>query len=500
MILYIILIIKVEKIPIKKVPLKVIFFLGYIITILILLKSVITGGIGYMYDIDELFHIQLVWLYAKGFIPFMDFFTIHSPLFHKLIVPFMSSFGFKYESVLNIRIIMSAIFIFRLIITFLIVFRLYSLPVALIFLPLFLLDPLSNFSAMQIRPDNLMMLFFILGLFFLVFEEKRLTFYRLFTSGLFFSLSVLTSLKIAPSVLLITVFLFFTGKLNKKTLLATIAGLILPALIFILYFSLHNLQNEMIQQLILDARTVNSAILNPGKLSAYFKPDNIYLYTRPGKPLLWYFLISLPILSLSGWLLNLYRLVKININRFQLLLSLIFIFQIFFTLSVRSVFIQYLLPVSWLASLYSAYLLNFPLNLITNNSVKKIYASLITAVLLILISLSVDINYRRAKYDNPQTGENLERLWRQIPENQYVYPNLLFRPPVYPLTYGVFIGDIPPALLSRFPKISYSLEKHQVKYLLVTEYILGFHPKEAQDYIRKNYQKDPVSGFWLRKN
>src|SRR3989338_7409031 len=97
----------------KKISPNYIFLLIYLFVIFLLLKSVVTAGINYQYDIDELFHVQLIWLYSRGYLPFKDVFSIYSPLFHYLLLPLFRIFGFNFDGIYRVRIIMSVLFLIR---------------------------------------------------------------------------------------------------------------------------------------------------------------------------------------------------------------------------------------------------------------------------------------------------------------------------------------------------------------------------------------------------
>jgi hypothetical protein len=79
--------------------------------------------------------------------------------------------------------------------------------------------------------------------------------------------------------------------------------------------------------------------------------------------------------------------------------------------------------------------------------------------------------------------------WKQIPEGTYTFPNYLFRPSMYPITYGYFIGNVPPVILNRLPSITGSLEKYDVKILLVDDYLLSKLPVDVAMYINEHYSR-----------
>jgi hypothetical protein len=98
--------------------------------------------------------------------------------------------------------------------------------------------------------------------------------------------------------------------------------------------------------------------------------------------------------------------------------------------------------------------------------------------------------------------QNLEKIklrWTQIPKNAAVFPGFLFRPNVWPLFYGNFIGDFPKYLINRFPPIAETLEEKGVPYLLLSDFDMDYLPPDVVGYIRNHYEK--VNGdleLWVR--
>src|SRR4030067_2013427 len=89
------------------VSLKRIYYLIYTAALILLFKSVLAAGLNYQYDIDELFHVQHIFLYSRSLLPFKDVFSIYSPLFHYLLMPVMRIAGFTFSGIYLLRIIMA---------------------------------------------------------------------------------------------------------------------------------------------------------------------------------------------------------------------------------------------------------------------------------------------------------------------------------------------------------------------------------------------------------
>jgi len=270
----------------------------YCVIILVLTASIVNSGLNYQYDIDELFHTQITYLLIKGYKPFVDFFSIHSPIFHTLLIPIYKVKGFSFDAIYVARITMVFLFILRSFLSFILVKKVLSTRTALIFLPLFLFDPFTVFAGMQIRPDNLMMLLFTLGLLFLTISLTKASKIASTIAGVTLATTLLVSLKIVPSVatviLLFSIYCFLKKK--RRDLLQFTIGLVLPVLIFIIIFLTQGNLPQMIQQVFFDARKINEGLLYPSPPGNYHKPNNIYIYGVPGRPLTWTYAITLPVL------------------------------------------------------------------------------------------------------------------------------------------------------------------------------------------------------------
>ena len=486
----------------KKIKIDYLLIPVCLAAVFLLLKSAVTAGLRYQYDIDELFHVQLIYLYTKGYLPYRDVFTFHSPIFHYLFLPVMRLSGFNFNAIYEIRIIMVIFFIVRIILLLFIIKKIFNLRTALLFLPVFLLDPLSNFSAMQIRPDQLMLLLFTAGLLIFILNLDRNSRGLHFLSAVLFSVSVLVSLKSAPSLLVISVFFVLKERKKVKNILIFLFGLALPVILFFLLFLFLGIHKQMLTQIFVDSRLMNTSLLFPGKISFYFKPDNIYLYGVPGKPVLWYYLLSLPFISLIGLLIFLKRFFKhlrTSIYRPGIILAGILSVQLATAILQYSFYIQYFLTISYLVSVFAAYCLDTVFFRQKSPYFQNFAKIILTLLLIFLVQSAITGNNLRANIGNQETILSFTRYWQLVPENEYVFPNFLFRPLAYPLTYGAFFGDIPLTIIRKLPRISDSLEKNRVKYLILNDYTLKFLPADAQKYIRDNYRlSSPQDSLWVR--
>lgn len=457
-----------------------------LLLLLPLLYSVIRSGYLYLYDNDEFSHAQKVYLIAQGLLPYRDFFSIYTPIFHWLLSPFYQLTGFNFTALAFSRILMILLFLLRLGLGFWIIKKLTNFTIALLSLFFLLCDPFTAFSAMQIRPDNLMLTFYLLGLFFLLKNNWLWV-------GLFFSLSFLTSLKILPSLIIFLGFIVYYKNASKQLIL----GLLIPLFCFLAYFAFTGNLIPMFQQVFGDAPLTNKSLLYPLPPGNFYWPNPI-LFGFAGRPITFDYVWYLLILSFIGVYIAIFETTKTPVLK---LLALTLITHWLLLFRVKSIFIQYYLPLSWLFALFSA--------IAVVNIYQRIKLKLLKPILLLssilfcilLYSASFRANLWRSKIDWQSQKIGAQHIWSVIPDQEPTFPNYLFRLPGYPLTHGYFYGDIPQKILTRFGPVEKYLEEKQVKYLWLDDQYTQYLTASTKTYLRNHYSLlDPAYHIWLRKN
>lgn len=489
----------------SKIFLKTLFLANFAV-FLILTISVIRSGIYYQYDNDELSHVQLIYLLAKGYVPYKTVWMFFTPVFHYLFVPLYNLLGFSFRTIFINRIIMTALFLIRVAAGSFTVGKAFGKKAAIFFIPLILLDPFSVFSGMQIRPDNLMMLLFTAGLAVLMLDIDQPSEARAFPAGLLLGLSALTLLKILPPVAGVSIIYgVYTVTAKKKKILAVFfSGLVLPWILFVLYTLGAGTLTLMAGDIFTDARVASNSLLHPGSFLFYFRPDNVFVFGLPGKPLNWLYTLILPVLAFCGIAVTFSDLGKQKsrlLNRSNLkkiILAAVFVISVLSLITFPSVFLQYFLPVSWLLAAFAAVFISRVLEkseILLKN--KQLPLLILLPVFYLFSFVSIKANYNRATMDNKTTIRQFSDIWRAIPEGKDVFPNFLFRPLIYPVYYGAFIGDLPKSILKKFPPIDSVLEERKVPFLLLDSYSLMYLDWKTRQYIDSHYHKD-VSGMLVR--
>lgn len=472
---------------------KILFGFIYVVGLVILVRSVVISGFRFQFNADEVFNANTVYLMTKGFKPYVDFYTVYSPLFHWFLTPVFWLMGFNFEAISVARIVMIFLFFVRLILMFLLVSRVFGRRVGYLFVPLYLMSPFVVFSEMQIRPDNLMMVFYTIFLLLMSYE-------RFFLSGVLFALTVLINIKIAPSLVAFgLVFLYFIFQKKRfSRLLVFINGVCLTFLVFFAYFFLKGYAGQMFLHVFLDPVRLNNSIPYPTWLG-YFYFSNPTIYGLDGKPMNWIYSWSLPVFAFAGAYQSVVASTLKNSGLVKTILFLALIFQWVSMLFINSVFIQYYIPLNWLYAVFAAYLINDLLSKI--NGLVLLQKILLISFLILFIFLyksSVEGNLARAKITSDPIIKEVKESWKMIPEDSPAFPNVIFRRPIYPVLWG---STFAPYMRERYPPAYLAIEKYKIPTLVgLNDEYFSYLDSESQQYIQNHYQRDILDNrIWMRK-
>ena len=472
------------------------------IAFFLLIYSVIRSGYSYAFDTDEFFHAQYAYLLGVGQRPYIDFYaSVYTPLFAAVLLPIVNIWGTAMSTLFSLRVFMIILFLLRVVITGAIVVKLFGKKVLALFLLLFLLDPFTVFVAMQVRPDNLVMLFFSSALLYLLYAFEKKKKWLFFLAGLALGLSLLTLIKILPAVLCILgiVSYMLLKEKQKASLLLLLEGTILPLLCFALFTILQGSFGALVQQMILDPIKTFNAFTYAVPLGNFYWYNNIYIFGAPGKPLSWVFAWLLLFLAMAGvetLATKLFQTKKYE-YRDYLKLSLLLIFGVY-QLSffyVNNLYFQYYLPVSWLYALLGAVAIDALLS--ASEAKKYLNQGLILILILLAIVFtykSISLNISRSTMIDWGKMNIYEKRLTAIKPTDAVFPAFLFRPLAFPMLYGYFITPSEAAipLLSHYSPIEKYLERNNVPFIILNDYTMTLIPESTQAYIKSHYRKsDP---------
>ncbi len=462
-----------------------------------LLWSVLKSGYGYQFDIDELHHANLVYLYVHGYKPYKDIYnSFYTPVFELVLMPAFLLFGFSFTTIAFTRYIMVLLFVVRLVAGYFFVRQVFTKRTAWFFLPLFILDPFLVYSGMQIRPDNLMMTMYTLALMFLSFGMKSKRVRELAASAFLFGLSILTFMKIAPAVgvVILIYFIYCYFKKTMHSLLPMGLAFLAPFILFALYGVSIGALHEMIQQLIVESGAAYNVFRYPIPFGNFNAPNNILLYGTMGMPLSWIYVWILPLVGFAGF----YHVIREIISKHSLngtetirvMLCVTLIAQLIVVFNVPSVFLQHYLLINWMFALFAGVVLNDFLTMLETRKVFQITAMLILFFIYIALAKEgVTNNITRSTISSGDMITRYETVWAQIPPTESVFPNYLFRPPSYPVPFGYFIGNVPPVIMNRLPSITQMLEEKKLQHLVLDDYTRALLPDDVELYISDHYAR-----------
>jgi len=472
---------------------------------IVLVFSVVYCGFHYSFYGDELVHMNTAYLVSVGKRPFIDFFTIYSPLFHVLLVPIFRFTGYTFQAVSVARVIMIVVFFARLLVGWLFVSTVFSRRVATLFVLLLLLDPFTVFSGMQIRPDSLYLFVLFLGLYFLSLFLKRHQQRNLFFAGLCIGLAVVFSVKSLAVVGVLSLFLFFYLARMKRVLQVRfyLLGAVIPLALFCGYFILQGSFTQMTEHLIVYSKAMSDGLWYPTRLGFFYIPGNTYIYGLGGKPVTWYIAIGLPILAVFGALFGLFSYKKHAMRLFWVgTLFCIALAQYCFFYTVRSMFMQYYLGVNWILAVFTAVFLDICVRFWKTKALESISETVYFFLFLLVVTVSIQANMLRATAVSMEIeDQRMLQRWSAIPADEPVFPGLLFRPLSQPIPYGYFYPEVPQRIRSGYLPVKTLLETNAVRYLLVGDYTMQFFDSATVAFIRENYVQDHIdSELWVRNN
>lgn len=487
----------------------------FVIVVLILLYiSLVRFGLYYTYDFDEMYHSQLVFLLAHGAVPYHSFFTTYTVLFHWLLIPLGNAIGYSWNTVFAFRVGMGLLFVIRLGCAFYLVKNIFGLRSAVFFLWLSLVEPFTLFTSHQIRPDNLSLTFYSIGLLLLYISYTRKLLILSLLAGFFWGTALVTHGKIFPSIsIFLLLFLMqLAFKKNVKKIGVYFIGFILSPILYVVCLVNYTDISTVVQQILYDPYRMQQSLGSRVHPSFFFTPDNSFIYGFLGKPPQWYFAQIYPIFAIVGigvlmvYLIQ-YRNVNVHKKVFLYALTLATILQVLLLFIVPTTYIQYFGPAYFNSMILVSGLLWICVSRWENTVVSPVVYVGVSSILLILSIYTVKSHWIRTGYviDEQMRGytikfgmfqsrlqDSYEQTWRQIPPNAAVFPAYLFRPMPYPLGQ-FFYPEIPREIIGRYQSIITLLDGTKIPYIVMSDYLLQRMPVEFQRYVSQFYQKENVS-------
>lgn len=435
------------------------------------------------FDPDEFAHIHWSFLIAKGSLPYKDFFLIIPPVFHFFLLPV---FLLKEST---ITLISARIYIFFLYLAnILILFQIFksvtkNVLSSLLAVTIFAAFPMTLDKTIDIRPDMLMTLFFLICLY-LSFIRKASP----FVVGFFYGLSFLTFSKIifaAPA-------LFYITYLNRKTKVlphafSLLYGALMPTALFFLYIIANGIFTEGIHAILKDSFLVNTGRQAFSPLLA-ISPWPLVYVNKGGVSWPWIVNTVLWILAVPAFFI----LWKRN-RKFSVFLLLYFFFAIVLLYIFPIPYLQYFLPLCIFISLCTAVTIY---EILRRAEVSGVKASSFIIIVPFLASLLISFlhQYQVRAQKESSNSEQLQVI-RDIlkisaPEETFFdsVGSYVLRPDGYPVCchpFGEFIYRMenPPLPLTEM------LKNRQTKFIVLDRTGLAFWktPEPHLSFILTHY-------------
>lgn len=478
---------------------KKVFLFLLVLLILALLSLRFKLALVHYFDQDEFAHLYRASMLSIGEVPYRDFGYGYSPLFIIFLEPLFLIFKERADVVLWARALNFVFFLANTLLVFLIGKKLFSSAVGLLAAFFWVFFPMTLTKTLEIRPDHLGILFWLLSLFLVIKAKKgSKSTWVLFFSGVFYSLSLITTPKMLFAYPGLLVFLLVGQKVNRRFLKnlfffhLAIAG---PGLILWLMLLAGGVFKEAFYSLIILPREVERAY---GKL--YFEPlfpfvHSDSIYGRPGRSLPW---LANTLVSLLGILAILRAGFLISFRKNQP--ALCFLVASFFTFAGTIILvyshslIQYYIPLvlifSWAAA---EFLVSLARLLFQRSEILTLLTGLVIVAFLFFASAQLIGNHLR--WTN-QSDLELVRNALEISEPDDYFLDLvgkhLFRKSAYWICCDP-VPDFRDFLSLPLPSVTESLQTTKTKFIL-PNHRLGLD-RILRDYIGANYLPTKYEGI-----
>jgi len=335
---------------------------------LFLLAGILTAGVisywwlriflSRYFDPDELTHLHWAWLMFKGERPYKDFFYVMVPFFNFLFYPLFLVFGESISVLIFARVVIFVIYLLTAGAVFLLGREIFGKKAGLLAVIIFLSMPMGFAKQMEIRPDNLSVVFFVLGVWAFFkgfckaeFKSCKAEFKWFFWSGLFLGANAVVMPKGALSIIaLLLAAVFWVGLFKRREFLKIFGriflGMTIPVLILLIYLLVGGILIEGLRSIIIFGPLHLEGIW-PTSFWWYLKPNDIYYTGYKNFP--WYFnlfLLSLALVAVLVWVGRALRAKKLEKEAMGALsLFLMAIFLILTLSPLQGTFLQYYLPI-----------------------------------------------------------------------------------------------------------------------------------------------------------
>ena len=343
------------------------FYFSGVLAIGVILFWWLRMGLSRYFDPDELAHLHWAWLQFRGEKPYVDFFYVLSPLFNFLFYPLFLVFGESISVLIFARVISFLIYLLTALAIFLLGRELFGKRTGVLSVVFFVTLPIGLAKQIEIRPDNLSVAFFVLGLWAFFrgfckaeFKSCKAEFKWFFWSGLFLGAGAAVIQKGAVSafaaVLLMVLLVVFLRRHDLVKIFRRVFwGMTIPVLVLLIYLLFKGVLIQGLEAIVVLALLTNLGIPF-APLHWFFLPIDIYYGGYRNFPY-----VFNRILFVFAGLAVLFFLLKVLKKRKWkkeevgvLSLAFLAVFLTFLLEALKATFLQYYLPVFPLVSILGA--------------------------------------------------------------------------------------------------------------------------------------------------
>ncbi len=457
-------------------------FLFPIFIFIIILAGRIFLSLNRFIDPDEFAHMHWTYLISVGKLPYKDIFIYHVPLFQWVMTPIF----FLSQSIMTLYLSRLFIFITLLILCYLI-FSLAriltkSVYVAILSTLIFAAFPMTLDKTIDIRPDMLMVMFFLSSLL-LILKTGNWSNKRLLLTGLLYGLSFLTFPKIIYALPCLIFLLLTATKSGLSQIIKNFCifflGIAVPIFLFIIYLIFYHLTFDAYNSIYINSQTITKGIA-PFSLILALTPWPLVYVSQGGVSFPWITNTLIWIFSILGLLISFLKNKKLfYICLFFLLGGLIFIYLF------PVPYLQYFVPLSVFVSILAAYFILWLGNI---TKLKDILLIIISASLL--VSFAIQFAPRKNDNNHEQLQVISDVLKISEPNETFfdMVGSYVFRPD------GFFIcchhyGEFADRLKFKVPSLEESLIRNHTKFLVMDRTALLFWqtPEPDLTFLKENY-------------
>lgn len=487
-------------------------------------QEAITRSLSY----DEYSHFHFVYLLSRGKIPHKDFFSVYSPVFHLTLYPIFKYFGEKYLVLTLSRVVVFFYFLLCLVFTFGISRFFLSLFSSFMVVLIAAAYPLPIEKALEVRPDNLMVMLCLGGMYFMLRgfldsstsqeairpPPRCLRCLNFFLAGVLFMLSFLVMTKIIFTIggflLSVILFVLLDEKARKKVqegALLFFAGGFLVLAIFIIALWYLGILTEAIPSIFIYSAKIVSALRFGSELHPlfWFYPNDAIYGTYKG--LSWYVSTVFILIALVGVGTS---FLKMKRNRFyvrRLLLFFPMIVSFAYLYMVVRPYHQYLLPFLAFVPFFIVFALEDVLGFFWGKIPGVKYLVFFFFMALSILSMQESWQVKKRWYDDKDRKFIQYILTHTKPDDRF-WPGSghIFRLDGYYVYYSTYFEFLP-SLKRKLPSLIPMLEERQTKYLWVSTGALlkrtwPFDNMEVDplvNWIKENFKPSDYPDLWVRK-